>query len=76
MSEYLNENKVYKMAKDIWSKHFRRLMSFESYYAQVKDDIIVWYSLPPHLRPMFERYKQGLVDMTYAQLQRLKGNDR
>jgi hypothetical protein len=72
MSEYLNENKVYKMAKEIWSKYFKNIMSFDSYYAQVKDDIIMWFSLPPNLRPLFQRYKENTVNLTYYQLKKLK----
>jgi len=72
MAQYVDEKKVYKKAKEIWKKHFKNIMSFDSYYLQVKNDIIMWFSLPPFLRPIFQRYKEGVVAMTYLQLQKLK----
>jgi len=72
MSQYINEAKAYKMAKEIWSKHFRHLMSFDVYYYQIKADLITYFALPDCLKPMFARYKENMVDMTYRQLQRLK----
>ena len=72
MSKYVDERKVYKLAKEIWKKHFAGIMSFDEYYAQVKNDIIIWFSMPDYLKPIFENYKKKLVRMVYHRLNELE----
>lgn len=67
-----DENKVLRMAKEIWKSHFAGIMPFEMYYMQIKPEVELYLNLKSVDKKLYLNYKRGLVKMTLHQLDRLR----
>ena len=71
-AEKLDENKVYKMAKDFWANHLKNIMTWDDYYDQIKEQIKIYIALPQEDKPKFMNMLNNRVQRTDREIQKMK----
>jgi hypothetical protein len=73
MSEFLNDNKMYKMARDMYDKYFKSSgMTFDQYYLQIKDQLNIYYSLPDEDKRKFLDTRMMLLGKAEREIEKIK----
>jgi hypothetical protein len=72
VSEFLNDNKVYKMAKEMWEKFFKNSMTFDTYFLQIKDQLNIYYSLPDEDKRKFLETRMMLLGKAEREIEKVK----
>lgn len=73
MSEYVNQDKVYKELRKFWEEYVKCTgISFDAYYEQVKDQINIYYSLPAEDRKKFMDTRMMLLGKAEREIAKTK----
>jgi hypothetical protein len=71
--DYLNDNKVYKQARDMYDKYFKSSgMTFDQYYLQIKDQLNIYYSLPDEDKRKFLDTRMMLLGKAEREIEKIK----
>jgi len=61
----INIDKIHKIAKPIWQKHFRHMMSYDAYFEQIlRFNIFPYMKFKGLDKRLFLQYKRKIIDMT------------
>lgn len=71
--EMLNDNKLYKQAREFWEKFVKVTgISWDAYYLQIKDQMNIYYSLPDSDKRKFLDTRMMLLGKAERAIQKVK----
>jgi len=72
--DVLNEDKLMKQAKEIWEKSYKKLMTWEKYWTQIKEQFKIYHAIPDCDKSKFTNMLMTRVHRTDRAIQKLKSD--
>lgn len=70
--DYVNEDKLMKEAQEVWKKYFKKIMSWDSYWPQIRDQVKIYHALPDKEKHKFTQVLMNRVHRTERAINNIK----